>query len=52
MEGNPAQRTRNKYAIKPEADSTILHLRATWSVDEEGKQSHQYWPFATVDLYN
>ena len=38
--------------VESEADSTILPLRATGSVDEQGNQPHQYWSLATANLFN
>ena len=58
MEGDQAQGTRSRLAAAPpqaeelEADSTILPLRGTGPVDQQGNQPHQYSPFTTPDLYN
>lgn len=40
-------------ALEGPADSTVaLPLRVAGPPDEEGNQTHQYWPFSTSDLYN
>ena len=40
-------------ALEGRADSTVaLPLRVAGPPDEEGNQTHQYWPFSTSDLYN
>lgn len=58
MEGRPAQGTRSRHApvppqaVKPETGSTSLPLKAAGPVDEQGNQSHHYWPLVTADLYN
>ena len=57
VEGGQAQ-GRKKTAIAlpqataPEANSTVLPLRATGPKDERGIQKHHYWAFAMADLNN
>lgn len=60
VERGPTQKTRSRHivlvesprTILLEANSTVFLLRATGPVDKEGNKPHQYWHFATSDLYN